>query len=115
MNKTTLTLLSCSSSLAIGSLAIVLSLANLAEADTTQPNTTSTPETAGFVDITFSAPQASATRQNATPLRSADPRYANLDPASDTVGDLAIAKLRCDCNACRNAVVQLLQSGQLTL
>ncbi len=49
---------------------------------------------------------------NVTPSPSANPQYANVDAASDTVGDLAIAKFRCDCNPCRVAVMQMLQTGQ---
>lgn len=107
MNKNVLTLLGCSSSLAI-----MLGVANLAEADTTKPVETNASEATGVVEITFSAPQAAST---VAPLRSVNPQYANVDPASDTIGDLAIAKLRCDCNACRVAVVQMLQTGQLAL
>ena len=44
-----------------------------------------------------------------------NPAYAAIDANSDTVGDLAIAKFKCDCPACRVAVVQLLQTGQLSL
>jgi hypothetical protein len=109
MNKNALTLLGCS-----GSLIIALGVANLAEADTTQPSETNAAEPAGFVEITFSAPQAPSTSQLAAPF-SANPQYANVDPASDTIGDLAITKFRCDCNACRVAVVQMLQTGQLAL
>ena len=109
INKNVLTLLGCS-----GSLAIMVGMSSLAEADTLKPAEATAPETAGFVDITFSAPQASAGNQAVTPSQ-VKSQYANVDPASDTIGDLAIAKFRCDCNACRVAVVQMLQTGQLTL
>ncbi|MBW4692011.1 MAG: hypothetical protein KME27_09615 [Lyngbya sp. HA4199-MV5] len=110
MNKNALTLLGCS-----GSLAIMLGMANLAEADTTKPSETKVPETADVVEITFSAPQSSFTSQRVAPSSSTNPQNVNVDPASDTVGDLAIAKFRCDCNPCRVAVVQMLQTGQLAL
>jgi hypothetical protein len=45
----------------------------------------------------------------------ANPNYASIDPNSDTVGDLAIDEFRCDCPPCRMAVVQMLQTGQLSL
>ena len=109
MNKNALTLLGCS-----GSLAIMLGVANIASADTAKPSATTAPEAAGLTDITFTAPQPTAS-QTVAASRSVSTQYANVDPASDTVGDLAIAKFRCDCNACRMAVVQLLQTGQLSL
>lgn len=110
MNKNALTLLGCS-----GSLAIMLAVADRAVADTTKPNAATASESVGLVDITFSAPQTPTTNQEAAPSRSANPQYANVDAASDTVGDLAIAKFRCDCNPCRVAVMQMLQTGQLSL
>lgn len=110
MNKNALTLLGCS-----GSLAIMLVVADRALADTAKPAAAAVSESAGLVDITFSAPQTPTASREATLSRSVNPQYANVDLASDTVGDLAIAKFRCDCNACRVAVVQLLQTGQLSL
>jgi len=41
--------------------------------------------------------------------------YSSQISLSDTVGDLAIARFHCDRPACRVAIVQLLQTGQLTL
>ena len=41
--------------------------------------------------------------------------YAAIDPNSDPVGELAIAKFKYDCPACRVAIVQMLQTGQLSL
>lgn len=35
---------------------------------------------------------------------------ATIDPGSDTVGDLAIEKLGCDCAGCRNMVIQRIQA-----
>jgi hypothetical protein len=42
-------------------------------------------------------------------------RYISLDPMSDTVGDAAVAKFQCDCPPCCMAIVQMVQSGQMTL
>ncbi|MGA7934511.1 MAG: hypothetical protein WCA35_13265, partial [Kovacikia sp.] len=50
-----------------------------------------------------------------TASTAAKAEYATLDPNSDTVGDLAIARFKCDCPACRIAIVQLIQTGQLSL
>lgn len=107
MNQNTLSLLGCSSSLAF-----VLLMGNAAKADTLSPQarsavvpTTPTTQSAGSVgrEVTFEArPQA-------------NPASASIDSNADTVGDLAIAKFKCDCPACRVAVVQLLQTGQLSL
>ena len=96
MNRDALTLLGCSSSLAF-----VLLTGNGASADTIAP------QSSAFV------PPAPATQTVAVSPQIA--QYAAIDPNSDTVGDLAIAKFKCDCPACRIAVVQLLQTGQLKL
>ena len=99
MKRDTLTLLGCS-----GSLAFMLLTANAAQASTVSP------QFAGYAGPTkTAAPTAN------TPVSQEMPQRATLDPASDTIGDLAIAKFRCDCMSCRNAVVQMIQSGQLTL
>ncbi|MBD0301146.1 MAG: hypothetical protein ICV85_02900, partial [Tolypothrix sp. T3-bin4] len=42
-------------------------------------------------------------------------KYTALDAASDTVGDIAVEKLGCDCAGCRNTVVRMVQAGQLIL
>lgn len=34
-----------------------------------------------------------------------------LDPGSDTVGDLAIDQMGCDCPGCRNIVMQMVQAN----
>lgn len=97
-------------------MALMLATAGMATADTAT-GTASASDGADVVDITFAAPltasPAVTARPDATSMRK--PTYANVDAASDTIGDLAIAKFRCDCNACRVAVVQLLQTGQLSL
>jgi hypothetical protein len=99
MNRNTLTLLGCSSSLAL-----VLAIGNAANAETVEPKTL---QYGNFVEVEATAPQT------ATPPAPA--QSAELDPNSDTVGDLAIAKFRCDCPACRVAIVQMVQAGQLSL
>ncbi|MBC7969905.1 MAG: hypothetical protein H7Z11_07245 [Verrucomicrobia bacterium] len=95
----------------------MLAVADIATADTAQPPDAKTAAAnTDFVDITFSAPKATpAVGQETAPSLSVNPQYANVDAAADTIGDLAIAKFRCDCNPCRVAVVQLLQTGQLSL
>ncbi len=99
MNRDTLTLLGCS-----GSLAFMLLTGNSAQAGTVSP------QYAGYAGLTKTA----APTVN-TPTSQETPQRSTLDPASDTIGDLAIAKFRCDCMSCRNAVVQMIQSGQLAL
>jgi hypothetical protein len=52
--------------------------------------------------------------------RSADPSVYQTDDQnallySDRVGDLAIAKLGCDCMGCRNVVMQMVGQSKLTL
>jgi hypothetical protein len=52
--------------------------------------------------------------------RSADPSTLQADEQnallySDRVGDLAIAKLGCDCMGCRNVVMQMVGQSKLTL
>jgi hypothetical protein len=99
MDRNALTLLGCS-----GSLAVVLLAGNAAQADT-------------------AAPQAGAFIRPTTPVAPTTDVFVPhtnvqsiaIDLNSDTVGDLAIAKFKCDCPACRVAVVQLLQTGQLSL
>ncbi len=103
MNSNTLSLLGCS-----GSLAVVLLVGTAANADTlTSPAAVAvspaTQNTAAILPVT-----------SETPVQ-VSPQIATIDPNSDTVGDLAIAKFKCDCPACRVAVVQMLQTGQLSL
>jgi hypothetical protein len=90
MNRNTLTLLGCSG-------VLVLALNSPAIADSLSSQTL---QPGNYVGVTTTSGNA----QNAV-----------LDPSSDTVGDLAIAKFHCDCPACRMAVVQLVQTGQLSL
>lgn len=100
MNRNALTLLGCS-----GSLVLMLATGNAAQAN---------PATPLYGDAI-----SKATPTNHQSVATSNPQtnshYANLDPNSDKVGDLAIAKFHCDCPACRVAVVQMLQTGQLSL
>jgi len=107
MNQNTLSLLGCS-----GSLAFVLLLGNAASADTIALPTGSVmvPTSPIAQGTELVSPQVTV---EARPQ--ASPKYASIDPNSDTVGDLAIAKFKCDCPACRVAIVQMLQTGQLSL
>ncbi len=93
MKKEVLTLLGCS-----GSLGLMLVMGNAANAGTlaSQYNGVTAPGTI----TTHPASQDNS-------------QYSNLDPNSDRVGDMAIAKYGCDCPACRNAVVQMILTGQL--
>ena len=94
MNKT-LTWLGC------GSLAAVLLTSHPANAGTVAA------QYIDFVRPTTSAPTFSTSPE-------ANPQ-ASLDPNSDTVGDLAIAKFGCDCPSCRNQVLQMIQTGRMAL
>jgi hypothetical protein len=95
MNQNILSCLGCSGSLAV--LLLVGNAANAAPLPQQISNSASIAENA----------------ENATPQSNL--RYASIDPDSDTVGDLAIAQFKCDCPACRIAIVQMLQAGQLSL
>ncbi len=98
MNRDTLTFLGCS-----GSLAFLVITGSGASADTIVPQAAT------------SLPPEIAIQSVAASQSTSQPQFAAFDPNSDTVGDLAIAKFRCDCPACRMAVVQLLQTGQMKL
>lgn len=88
MNRNLLTVMGCSTSLAF-----LLATGHTAQADTTTaPSTAEIVQTVPVFEITFEAEK--------------------VDPNSDAVGDLAIDKLRCDCQGCRVAVVQTLQSDR---
>lgn len=88
MNRNLLTVMGCSTSLAV-----LLATGHTAQADTTTASSTAgVVQTVPVFEITFEAEK--------------------FDPNSDAVGDLAIDKLRCDCQGCRVAVVQTLQSDQ---
>ena len=95
MNKNSLTWLGCSS------LAAILLTSHPANAGTVAL------QELDFVKPTTSAPTFSTSAQSN--LQTA------LDPNSDTVGDLAIAKFGCDCPSCRNQALQMVQSGRLAL
>ena len=97
MNRDALTLLGCS-----GSFALVLLLGNAANA-----NVIATQSDSAAVS-TFSASQSSGSG-----VSQANPDYDSVNFDSDTVGDMAIAKFHCDCPACRMAVMQMMQTGQL--
>ena len=97
MNKDALTLLGCSS------LVLMLLTSHPANASTIAP------QSEGFIGTKTTAAQINA------PLTSEYPQSASLDPMSDTVGDLAIAKFGCDCMSCRNQVLSMVQTGSLTL
>ncbi len=109
MNRDTLTLLGYS-----GSIAFVLLVGNAANADTIAPHPGSVvvPTIPMTQSIELVVPQPQMTSETHP---QANPNYASIDPDSDTVGDLAIDKFKCDCPPCRMAVVQMLQTGQLSL
>jgi hypothetical protein len=100
MNRNTLTLLGCS-----GSLALILATGSAAQADTIAPLAGDAIRTAVPTIV----------QPAATPTRPTSSSHTTPDADSDTVGDLAIAKFHCDCPPCRTAVVQMLQTGQLSL
>lgn len=108
MNRDTLTLLGCS-----GSLVLTLFAVNPAKANA-EP----------LRELLFTAPVANTSQAEKNPVaketinnisRQVNSKYLSLNADSDTVGDMAIAKFGCDCPACRNAVLQMAQTGQLTM
>ncbi|MFB8790840.1 MAG: hypothetical protein U7123_18800 [Potamolinea sp.] len=99
MNRDTLTLLGCS-----GSLAFMLLTSNAVKADTLAPQ---------YLD--FVKPETNVSQTVVTPVNQENPQSSLIDVASDTVGDLAIDQLGCDCSGCRNTVLQKVQSGNLTV
>ena len=48
-------------------------------------------------------------------LPEVNPTYTFMASDSDTVGDAAIAKFKCDCSPCRAAIVEMLQAGRMAL
>ncbi|MBV8886493.1 MAG: hypothetical protein JO235_21205 [Chroococcidiopsidaceae cyanobacterium CP_BM_RX_35] len=98
MKRDTLTLLGCS-----GSLAFMMLTGNPANASTIPS------QDAGF------GPTATTTQTVKAPLAQGNSQFSALDPNSDRIGDLAIAKFGCDCPSCRNKIVSMLQNGSLTL
>jgi hypothetical protein len=108
MNRDTLTLLGCS-----GSLVLTLLAVNPAKANT-EP----------LRELVFTAPVANSSQAEKTPVAQDtvdcgctqdNSKYSLLDAASDTVGDLAIDKYGCDCAGCRNTVMRMAQTGQITV
>jgi hypothetical protein len=63
-----------------------------------------------LVDIEFRAPgvESVAQQDSQHPLQDA------LDTRSDTIGDLAVAKFGCDCAGCRNQVIEMVQTDNLS-
>jgi hypothetical protein len=98
MKRDTLTLLGCS-----GSLAFMMLTGNAANASTIPA------QNAGL------GPTTTATQTLKTPLSQETSQFSALDPNSDRIGDLAIAKFGCDCPSCRNRIVSMIQNGSLTL
>lgn len=88
--KEVLTVLGCS-----GTMALMLLTGNTT-------NASPVPSKSNAVQISVPTPQGNS-------------QFTSLDPNSDTVGDLAIAKLGCDCPSCRNQVVQMVLSGTLAV
>ncbi|MEH2183139.1 hypothetical protein [Nostoc sp.] len=112
MNKTTLTLLSTSW---VMSLLVLMSHTAVAETRTTPTLTYSTPQNQQIGTV-VSPTNTSATQTIGTAVSvQVNPRVFSLDPNSDTVGDIAIAKFGCDCSSCRALALRMLQTGQLTL
>lgn len=107
MNRDALTLLGCS-----GSLVLTLLAVNPANANP-----------APLRELVFEAPVSNTLQDAKTPVATEavdcscsqdNSQYSSLDAASDTVGDMAIDKLGCDCAGCRNTVMRMAQTGQLT-
>jgi hypothetical protein len=107
MNRDALTLLGCS-----GSLVVALLTANPAQANT-----------APLRELKFVAPGANEIQQVNIPVAvdnldcgctQQDSDYSSVN-SSDTIGDLAIENMGCDCAGCRNIVVQSVQLGQVKL
>lgn len=108
MNRDILTLLGCS-----GSLVLTLLAVNPAKANA-EP----------LRELVFTAPAANTSQAEKTPFAQENinnistqdnSKYSSLNADSDTVGDLAITKYGCDCAGCRNTVMRMAQTGQLTI
>jgi len=107
MNRDTLTLLGCS-----GSLVLTLLAVNPAKANTEL-----------LRELVFTAPAANTSQAEKTPVANNidcgctqdNSKYSSLNVDSDTVGDMAIDKYGCDCAGCRNTVMQMAQTGQITV
>ncbi|MEH1836558.1 MAG: hypothetical protein V7L29_32045 [Nostoc sp.] len=111
MNKTTLTLLSTS---CMVSLLVLMSHTAVAETRPTITLSNSTPQNQQIGTVA-SPINTSATQTIGTAGVQVNPRVFSLDPNSDTVGNVAIAKFGCDCSSCRALALRMLQTGQLTL
>ena len=107
MKRDALTLLGCS-----GSLVLTLLAANPAKANTPP-----------LRELVFEASTANNVQEAKISLtedkvgcgcNQENSKYTALDAALDTVGDLAVENLGCDCAGCRNTVVRMVQTGQLT-
>ena len=92
MNRNLLTVMGCSTSIVA-----LLATGHAAQADTSP------------------APSSSAVVQSDSVPFEVTFQAEKIDPDSDTIGDLAIEKFRCDCPSCRVAVVQMLQAIQRSL
>lgn len=101
MNRDQLTLLSCSSSLAL-----MLLTGNSVASEVPPQN---------LRVVEFKAPNVQDIQAVDVPVDQENPQSASVDLMSDTTGDLAINKYGCDCMGCRNQVSQILQSGSLAL
>jgi hypothetical protein len=99
MNSNTLSLLGCT-----GALAFVLATGNPANA-----------APAKYKPVSVASAKPTAVKTVNASSKNAMHQYASLDPMSDTVGDAAVSKFHCDCPPCRMAIVQMVQSGQMTL
>jgi len=106
MNRATVVLMGCSSFLV---LALLIGNSRAAKADSPQYEGFIAPglNTSGNRHAQIIQPQVISTQYFRRELSAA------IDPASDTVGDLAIARFGCDCPGCRNMAAQLLQTGRL--
>lgn len=97
MNRDVLTVLGCSSSIAL-----MLLTVNPAYASTIAPQDGST-----------EAPSTIAIETVGITLGQWVAESPSLDLASDRIGDLSILKLGCDCAGCRTQVSKMVEKGSL--
>ncbi len=64
--------------------------------------------------VPLSVPTVTDTQTIGAKVQGSGP-YSALDVNSDTIGDIAIAKFGCDCPACRNQALQMIQLGKISL
>lgn len=95
MNRDVLTVLGCSSSIAL-----MLLTVSPAHASTVAPQ-----------DGSAGSPPAIGIETVGVPLGQLDTEYPSLDISSDRVGNLAILKLGCDCAGCRTQVSKMMQQS----